>query len=200
MGKRAFDLTVAACALIIAAPLMLFIAFLVKLDSPGPVFYRGRRVGRGGSHFSIYKFRTMAVGASASGPGVTRRGDARITRVGRFLRASKLDELPQLINVLRGSMSIVGPRPEDPRYVASYSSDHRRVLSVRPGVISPASLEYRHEERILAGVSELEDAYVRLILPSKLALDLAYIDNQSMLGDMRVLLRLPAALVRRSRA
>ena len=135
--RRLLDLVASLAGLTLLSPLFVFIALLIALDSPGPVFYRGQRVGRHGRLFRLYKFRSMVISADKQGPGITAAGDARITRVGRFLRRAKLDELPQLINVLLGDMSLVGPRPEDPRYVAFYTPEQRRVLSVRPGITSP---------------------------------------------------------------
>ncbi|MFZ1405869.1 MAG: sugar transferase [Anaerolineae bacterium] len=161
----------AAVGLMLLSPLFCWIALWIKLTSPGPVFYRAVRVGQDGRPFRLYKFRSMIVGTDRQGPGITATGDPRITRVGRFLRRAKLDELPQLINVLLGDMSLVGPRPEDPRYVAFYTPEQRRVLSVRPGITSPASLAYRHEEQLLAG-EDWETHYRTRVLPDKLALDL----------------------------
>lgn len=188
-------MVVASVALIMTLPLWLAIAAAVKLGSRGPLIYKGVRVGRHGRTFEIYKFRTMVHG-SADGPLITRSGDARVTRVGAWLRRSKLDELPQIVNVLRGDMSIVGPRPEDPHYVALYSEEQRRVLSVRPGIVGPAALAYRHEEALLARAEDLEEAYVADVLPAKLRLDLEYIDGYSVPGDVKILLRAAASVFR----
>jgi lipopolysaccharide/colanic/teichoic acid biosynthesis glycosyltransferase len=162
------------------------IAIGIKLDSPGPILYRGPRVGRDGRLFDILKFRTMVVGARTIGPGITIASDARITRFGRFLRWAKLDELPQLLNVLRGEMSLVGPRPEDPRYVSLYTAAQRRVLSVLPGITSPASVSFRHETLLLDGEA-WEDVYVNELLPHKLAIDLDYVDHYSFWRDIQIL-------------
>ena len=186
MIKRTFDLFVALMGLFLIWPLLAIIAIAVKLDSPGPVFFRGQRVGRFGHRFSMYKFRSMVAGAARKGPGITASGDARVTRIGKILRRTKLDELPQLINVVRGEMSLVGPRPEDPRYVALYTPEQRRVLSVRPGVTSMASVKYRNEEAILSQ-GNLDDVYVNKVMPEKLAIDLAYLDEQTFLRDLGVL-------------
>src|SRR5919202_5607074 len=132
MAKRTLDMTLAALALLVTAPLWPLVAVVIKLTSKGPVLHRAVRVGRDGKCFVVYKFRTMTVNDSAASPGITRGGDPRITRVGRWMRASKIDELPNLINVLRGEMSLVGPRPEDPRYVERYTHRQRKVLAVRP--------------------------------------------------------------------
>lgn len=195
MLKRTFDIITCGLGLLILAPLMALIALLVKADTPGPAFHRGRRVGKDGRLFHILKFRSMVVGAAAAGPGITAGRDPRVTRVGRLLRKSKLDELPQLINVLRGDMSLVGPRPEDPRYVALYTPEQQRVLSVRPGITSLASVEFRNEEAILAR-GDLDSLYTRVVMPRKLAIDLHYIDRMSVLRDLGILLRTFAALFR----
>ncbi|MEA2338594.1 MAG: hypothetical protein QOE82_2601, partial [Thermoanaerobaculia bacterium] len=154
--RRLLDVTASAAGLLLFSPLFALLAIAVKVSSPGPVFHRGERVGRNGKLFGLYKFRSMRVGEA--GPAITRAGDPRITAVGRVLRKTKLDELPQLINVLIGDMSLVGPRPEAPRYVAMYDVEQQRILSVRPGVTSPASLLYRSEEEQLVG-DDWERAY-----------------------------------------
>ena len=179
-------MTVSALALTALGPVLAAIAAAIKLDSPGPVFYRGLRAGRRGVEFRIYKFRTMHVGPDNSGPRITRYGDRRVTRVGRVLRRTKLDELPQLLNVLKGDMSIVGPRPEDPHYVALYSPEQRKVLDVRPGITSLASVQFRDEEALLVG-SDWERTYVNEVMPAKLEIDLAYVRDRSLLLDARVL-------------
>jgi len=199
MLKRAFDSVVSLLVILIALPLWLAVAIAIKLDSPGPVFYRGLRVGKDGKMFHIYKFRTMVVDAPKRGPGITQGNDPRITRVGRFLRRLKIDEMPQLINVLKGEMSIVGPRPEDPRYVAHYTPEQRRVLSVRPGMASPAFIKYRREEELLAAAGDdVEHVYLTQILPDKLRMDLDYIENQSFLGDLAILAQAALSLFKRN--
>ncbi len=193
--KRIFDVTVSTFFLFAFSPVFLLIGALIKLDSPGPVFYRGARVGRDGKIFYIYKFRTMVVDAPRRGPGITRGNDPRITRVGRWLRRLKIDEMPQLINVLKGEMSIVGPRPEDPRYVAYYTDEQRRVLSVRPGMASPAFIKYRHEEDILAAAGDRwEEVYRTRVLPDKRRLDLEYVEKQSFLYDLAGLVQAARSL------
>jgi lipopolysaccharide/colanic/teichoic acid biosynthesis glycosyltransferase len=184
-------------ALIACSPVIAVSALVVRLDSPGPAFYHGRRVGREGREFHILKLRSMVAGSELKGPAVTSAGDARITRVGRFLRRSKLDELPQLWNVVTGDMSLVGPRPEHPDYVKLYSPEQRRVLSVRPGITSPASLAFGDEEGILASAGG-EQAYATTIMPRKLKLDLEYIQRQSLLYDLQVLARTVGLVARRS--
>lgn len=188
MAKRIFDVIISLCVVIIALPLWLVVAIAIKLDSPGPVLYRAIRIGKDGKPFALFKFRTMVAGASRQGPGITRDGDSRITAVGRLLRKLKIDEMPQLINVLKGEMSIVGPRPEDPRYVHHYTPEQRRVFAVRPGMASPAFVRYRHEEEILAAAGDqVEDFYLTVLLPNKLRMDLEYIQQQSLWFDLRVL-------------
>ncbi len=186
LSRRVLDLTVALAGLLVLSPLFLALAVWIKLDSPGPVFYRARRMGRGGTPFHLFKFRSMAANADRLGPGITAAGDNRITRSGRFLRRTKLDELPQLINVLRGEMSLVGPRPEDPRYVALYSPEQRRVLDVRPGITSAASLAYRHEEQLLVG-PDWERIYREKVMPAKLAIDLAYLQRRTLASDLALI-------------
>lgn len=184
--KRLFDAAASLVALMLLSPLFALIALAVKLSSGSPVFYRGERIGRGGKPFRILKFRTMH--ANAGGPAITHGGDARVTPLGRFLRRLKLDELPQLMNVLRGEMSIVGPRPEAPEYVALYTDAERRVLSVRPGLTSPASLRYRNEAALLAS-DDWHERYVNEIMRDKLRDDLNYIDTRTFVGDLRLITR-----------
>lgn len=186
--KRLLDITASALGLLCLSPLFLYLAWLIKRDSPGPVFYRGLRYGKGGRTFRILKFRTMYEREdSYRGPRVTARGDARITLLGKRLRDTKLNELPQLWNVLVGDMSLVGPRPEDATLAKSWPREVRdEVLSVRPGVTSPASVLYRNEESLLGG-EQLMDTYLKSILPSKLRLDQLYVRNRSFLLDLDVL-------------
>lgn len=184
--KRIFDVSVALLGLIVLAPVFVIIGVWIKATSPGPVFYRARRVGQNGALFNLYKFRSMVADANRIGAGITAGDDPRITRAGRFLRRTKLDELPQLINVVQGDMSLVGPRPEDPRYVESYTAEQRRVLAVRPGITSWASVQYRHEEQLLS-TATVDDVYRREIMPQKLALDLQYVDQQSLRLDLSIL-------------
>ena len=188
MLKRALDAGVAAVALVLLSPVLLLVAVWIKLDSPGPVFFRQERVGLNGRPFRIFKFRTMAAVQPAGGLQITSSQDARITRAGTFLRGTKLDELPQLIDVLRGTMSLVGPRPEVPHYVEHYPAEHReRVLSVRPGITDFASVHYRRESELLARAADPEREYLDVILPSKLRYAMHYVDNVSVADDLRVL-------------
>ena len=187
--KRAFDILASALGLIILSPLFGYLSIIIKRDSPGPVFYRGPRLGRGGREFNILKFRTMhEEAASYAGPRVTAEDDQRITPLGKWLRDSKFNELPQLWNVLIGEMSLVGPRPEDPSLIETWSPETRaEVLSVRPGVTSPASVLFRDEEKMLSA-SNLMDTYLGEILPTKLRLDQLYVRHHSQLLDLDVLL------------
>ncbi len=188
MAKRLFDLLGAALALVIVSPLLIIAALAIKLDSRGPVFFRQQRVGLGGRPFCIHKFRTMVADAAQRGPQITVGDDARITRVGRWLRHSKVDELPQLIDVLAGDMSLVGPRPEVPKYVAMYPADLRdKVLSVRPGITDPVSLRYADESALLGGAADPEREYVQVLMPAKLREAAAYADHATLWTDLRVL-------------
>lgn len=193
MLKRLFDVGVATSGLLLLSPLLLVIAVLVKLSSPGPALYRAVRTGRNGASFQLLKFRTMVLGADRLGPGITSASDQRITPIGRILRRTKIDELPQLFNVLRGDMSLVGPRPEDPRYVALYTPEQRQVLSVRPGITSLASVAYRNESALLSG-PDWENVYVEQVMPAKLALDLDYARNPTLRKDISILLQTVRAL------
>jgi lipopolysaccharide/colanic/teichoic acid biosynthesis glycosyltransferase len=195
MLKRAFDIFAALLGLMLLWPLLLVLALWVKLDSPGPVFFRQERVGQGGRLFRIHKFRTMVHEPEASGLPLTVGQDARITPAGRVLRRHKLDELPQLLDVLVGDMSLVGPRPEVPRYVAHYP-DHLRekLLSVRPGLTDPASIDHLDESERLGRSSDPERTYIEEILPVKLRQAEHYVDHASLALDLRVLWRTLRAL------
>lgn len=190
MAKRAFDIVVAGLGLLLLAPLLVALGLWVRLDSPGPALFRQERVGRFGRSFRIHKFRTMVDGAPALGPAITVGADARITRAGAWLRARKLDELPQLIDVLAGSMSLVGPRPELPRYVALYPAALRdKVLSVRPGITDPVSLQMADESARLAHAADPEREYVEVLLPAKLREAAAYAERATLWSDLQVLAR-----------
>lgn len=195
--KRALDIAFSAAVLVLLAPLLAVIALWVRLGSPGPVIYQQERVGRHGRLFRIYKFRTMHVGADAAGPAITIGADVRITRAGHFLRRSKLDELPQFVNVLRGDMSVVGPRPEVPRYVALYPPDvAEQVLSVRPGITDLASLAFRNESELLAQSDDPERTYVQEIMPAKLHYACQYVRGQSLWLDLTIIARTATTLAR----
>lgn len=187
--KRAFDIVVAAVGLLVVAPLFPVVAVLIKLDSRGPVFFRQERVGRGFRPFRIYKFRTMVQDASQRGGPLTSANDRRVTRVGRFLRKAKIDELPQLINVLKGEMSLVGPRPEVRKYVELFRDDYREILKVRPGITDLASLRYRNEDAILGAAKDPEREYVTRVLPEKIELAKQYISNASFWFDLALIMR-----------
>lgn len=191
--KRGLDIAASAVGLALLSPVMLAIGVAVKRHDGGPVFHRALRVGRGGQTFNLYKFRTMVVGADQKGPGITASGDSRITPIGRWLRKTKLDELPQLINVLVGDMSLVGPRPEDPAYVALYTPEQRVVLRVRPGITSAASLAFRHEEGILSGL-DWEATYRNVVMPAKLRIDLDYLAGRSLWSDIGLIFRTLGAI------
>ena len=198
MAKRVFDLVGAALALGLLWPLLVGIALWIKLDSPGPVLFRQQRVGRHGRVFSIRKFRTMAADAPERGPLITVGNDPRITRAGGWLRRSKLDELPQLIDVLAGHMSLVGPRPEVPAYVARYPRDLRdKVLAVRPGITDPVSLAMADEGALLAAATDPEREYIEVLLPRKLHAAAAYAERATLWTDLGVIARTLRLLARR---
>lgn len=193
MLKRGFDVAVAGAALLLLSPLLLALALWVKLDSPGPALYRQVRLGRLGAPFRIRKFRTMFEGAG--GPPLTVGDDARITRAGRVLRRSRLDKLPQLLDVLQGTMSLVGPRPEVPRYMdAAPPALRARVLAVRPGMTDPVALAHLDESALLAAAPDPERSYRDAILPAKLQAAADYADRATLWTDLRVLWRTAAAL------
>lgn len=189
MIKRAFDIVVAAIGLLVLSPLMLAVALLIKIDSPGPVLFRQERVGKDFRRFHIYKFRTMVREAPQSGALITAGADARITRVGSFLRQTKFDELSQLINVVKGEMSLVGPRPEVPRYVEMFRKDYEEILRVRPGITDTASLKYQDEGEILGRGGNPEEDYVRRILPDKVQLAKEYVGRSSFFYDLGLIAR-----------
>jgi lipopolysaccharide/colanic/teichoic acid biosynthesis glycosyltransferase len=189
IAKRAFDLFVAGLALVVLAPLFLVLVAAVRIDSRGPVLFKQERVGLGGRPFRIHKIRSMVRDAERLAANVSASGDSRVTRVGAYLRRWHLDELPQLFNVLKGDMSLVGPRPETPEYVARYTEDELRVLAVKPGVAGPSTLAFMDEPEILGAADDPEDYYVNHVLHERVRLDLRYLDRWSLLGDVRLLLR-----------
>jgi lipopolysaccharide/colanic/teichoic acid biosynthesis glycosyltransferase len=196
-GKRAFDVAVAAAALVLLVPVLLVIALAVKLDSPGPVLYRQRRVSRGGRLFRLYKFRTMVADADRLAPNVSATGDPRVTRVGRLLRRTYLDELPQLLNVLLGDMSLVGPRPETPEFVALFTPEERRVLDIRPGLAGPSTLAFMDEADLLASADDPVAYYTTTVLHDRVRADLAYLERRSIGYDIRLLCSQVLAIARR---
>lgn len=190
MAKRFFDIFFSAIGLIILSPIFLVVAVLVKLDSRGPVFFRQERVGMDFKYFKIYKFRSMANDEGSKGPQITVGGDKRVTNVGKFLRRYKIDELPQLINVLKGEMSFVGPRPEVRKYVELFRDDYEKLLKIRPGITDIASITYSQEENVLASSINWEEDYIKRILPEKIQLSLKYVlSNKNIIADLRLIFR-----------
>ena len=194
--KRAMDVLVSGGALLVIWPVLLLIALAIKIDDPGPVFYRQVRVGRGGKPFRIFKFRTMIVDADKKGLSITVGQDKRITRMGALLRKTKLDELAQLLNVFVGDMSFVGPRPEVQRYVDLYTPYQRQVLLVRPGITDYASIAYRNENDLLAGADDPERMYIEEIMPAKIELNMKYLREISPIADLRLIFGTIAAVIR----
>jgi len=184
--KRLFDVLLSSCGLVVLSPVMAFTALAIRFTSPGPVFYLSPRVGLGGKSFNMIKFRTMVIDADKMGSLVTVRDDHRITRIGCYLRRTKLDELPTLLNVLKGNMSLVGPRPENPKSAACYTEEQKCIWTVRPGITSLATIKYRHEENILAGTADLEATYFQ-VMQDKLALELEYVGRQSFWFDLKII-------------
>ena len=193
--KRGLDIVISGIGLIVFSPMLLTVALIIRLTSPGPIFYLATRVGLHGKPIKVRKFRTMVADADKMGAAVTVQSDTQITGVGKFLRKWKLDELPQLLNTLEGTMSLVGPRPEDPRYVLLYSAKQRHVLDVPPGITSPASIKYRHEERMLPEAN-LERFYIEHVMPAKLEIELEYVETAGLFQDIKILFRTLLALFR----
>ncbi len=194
--KRLFDIIASLLGLLLTLWLFLLLALWIKCDSAGPVFFRQERVGRGGKPFRILKFRTMRPDSDRGIQVTVGEADSRITRSGRFIRKWKLDELPQLVNVLRGEMSLVGPRPETPKYVAFWTAEQRHVLDVRPGITDPASIRYRNENEMLAGREDPERYYIEVLMQEKLALQLEYVCHHSFWGDIGILFQTFLAVVK----
>jgi lipopolysaccharide/colanic/teichoic acid biosynthesis glycosyltransferase len=193
--KRLFDILVALLGLIALLPILFLVAIVIKLSSRGPVLFRQERMGRGFRAFQIYKFRTMTQDASRLGRPITVSGDPRITKIGHFLRKTKIDELPQLINVLKGDMSFVGPRPEVRKYVELFRSDYQEVLTIRPGITDLASLKYQDEAELLGNSVDPDEEYIRRVLPDKLQLAKDYVKRSSLLFDLWLILRTLPKLV-----
>ena len=194
--KRLMDVVISGGALLVIWPVLLLIALAIRIDDPGPVFYRQVRVGKDGKEFRIYKFRTMVVDADKKGLAITVGRDNRITRVGRILRKTKLDELAQLINVFTGEMSFVGPRPEVPKYVNLYTPYQRQVLLVRPGITDYASIAYRNENDLLEGAEDPERMYIETIMPDKIELNMKYLHEISPLADIRLIISTIIAVIK----
>jgi lipopolysaccharide/colanic/teichoic acid biosynthesis glycosyltransferase len=189
VSKRTFDFVAALLGLVLLSPLLLLVAFLIKLDSPGPALFWQERIGKGFRPFRIYKFRTMVHDAARRGGPITFGTDPRITRLGRVLRKTKVDELPQLINVLRGEMSFVGPRPEVRPYVELFRADYEEILQVVPGITDLASVQYRDEAEVLGRFENPEAAYIGHILPDKIKLAKDYVRRSSLLFDITLILK-----------
>lgn len=187
--KRIFDITASGLGIIVLSPILIVIALIIKKESDGPVFFKQIRVGEKGKNFEILKYRTMVVDAEKLGRQITVGNDNRITKIGGFLRKYKLDELPQLINVFKGDMSLVGPRPEVPRYVEMYNEEQRKVLDVKPGITDLASIRYRDENELLGTAEDPDDMYINTIMPDKLALNLEYINKSNVFFDIYIILK-----------
>jgi lipopolysaccharide/colanic/teichoic acid biosynthesis glycosyltransferase len=187
--KRSLDIFCSSIGLLFLSPLFLAVAALVKIDSEGPVFFRQVRMGMNFRPFRIFKFRTMGMNSEGSAPLITVGGDERVTHIGSFLRKYKIDELPQLINVLLGDMSLVGPRPEVKKYVSLFRSDYEKLLTVRPGITDPASFHYSNEESILSLSSDWEEDYITRILPEKVRLSSEYVDNRCLMTDIKLIIK-----------
>lgn len=195
--KRIFDIVMSGLGLICLSPLFLVLAVWIKSDSPGPVFYRQVRVGRGNKDFRLFKFRSMRPDSDKLGLITVGGHDPRVTRSGYYIRKYKLDEFPQLINVFVGDMSLVGPRPEVRKYVDLYTPEQLRVLNVRPGITSLASIRYRNENEILAKAEDPDKAYVEQIMPDKIAIDLEYVENASLTNDIRLIFKTFGEIIRK---
>lgn len=187
--KRIFDLICSTLGIIVLSPVLIVIAIKIKFGSDGPIFFKQIRVGENNKEFEILKFRTMVVDAEKLGRQITVGNDSRITKIGEFLRKYKLDELPQLINVFKGDMSLVGPRPEVPRYVKLYNEEQRKVLEVKPGITDLASIRYRDENELLGKAENPDEFYINTIMPDKLALNLEYIDKNNVFIDIYIILK-----------
>lgn len=197
--KRMFDIIVGGCSLIILSPIMLILSIIIKIDSKGPVIFRQERVTTYGKIFKIFKFRTMVVDAESKGTQVTTKSDSRITRVGKFLRKVRLDELPQLFNVLSGDMSFVGTRPEVPRYVSQYTDEMMATLLMPAGITSDASINYKDEERLLTDSENADYTYVNVVLPEKMRYNLKYIVNFSIINDLKIMINTVLAVLKKDR-
>ncbi len=188
-GKRLFDFFTSLVGLILLSPLFIIISILIKVGSKGDIFYVQKRLGQNFKEFNIYKFRSMKVNADKNGPSVTSCDDTRITKVGKFIRKYKIDELPQLLNVLKGDMSLVGPRPEVMKFVKKKKEEYKQVLSVKPGITDNAAIKFRDEELIMMKYNDKESAYIEFILPKKIKLYFEYINNISFLSDLKIILK-----------
>jgi len=188
-GKRLFDIIATLIGGTLLLPIVMIIAIWIKLSSKGPLFYTQKRVGKDFKEFDLYKFRSMVEGADQIGPSVTSGNDPRITKVGKIIRRTKIDELPQLLTVLKGDMSLVGPRPEVIKFVEQKREDYKKILAVKPGITDNAAIEYRDEESIMNQYSDKEKAYIDIVLPQKIDLYYIYINNISFFGDLKLILK-----------
>ena len=186
--KRIFDILLSGIGLLLLSPLFFVLSLWIKSDSPGPVFYKQRRVGRGNQDFVLYKFRSMAIGADRKGLRTVGGHGPRVTRSGYYIRKYKFDELPQLINVFKGDMSLVGPRPEVRKYVEMYTPEQMKVLTQRPGITDPASIKYRNENELLATAEHPEEFYTKVIMQDKLAINLQYLESRTLFKDFKIIL------------
>ena len=188
-GKRAFDVCAATAAIVLTLPLMSIVTLCIAVSDRGPILFLQKRMGINFSQFNLYKFRTMVVGAHRMGPSVTKGTDQRITKTGRLLRKSRLDELPQLFNVLKGEMSIVGPRPEIEKYVMLFKNEYTSILSIKPGITDPAILEYTDEQKTLNNYEDAEQGYINEVLPAKIVLYKKYLDEIRFATDLKIILK-----------
>jgi lipopolysaccharide/colanic/teichoic acid biosynthesis glycosyltransferase len=188
-GKRIFDFIASLLGLILLSPFLVIIGVLVKISDKGPIFYRSKRVGQNFKPFYLLKFRTMVVNAEELGPSITKGGDQRITKIGKFLRKTKLDELPQLWNVIKGELSLVGPRPEVEKYISFYKDDYKEILKIRPGITDYAAIKFKNEEEILAKFEDVEKAYIENVLPEKIKLYKTYLNEIGFLTDLKIIFK-----------
>jgi lipopolysaccharide/colanic/teichoic acid biosynthesis glycosyltransferase len=187
--KRFFDIFFSFFGLLFLLPLFIIVAVLIKVNSDGPVFFRQERIGKDFRTFRIFKFRTMSMNTKKEGSLVTVAGDKRVTKIGALLRKTKIDELPQLLNVLKGDMSMVGPRPEVKKYVDLFKAEYKKLLTIKPGITDPASIKYSEEERVLALSQSWEDEYIKKVLPEKIRLSMTYVEEHNIVTDVKLILR-----------
>jgi len=188
-GKRVFDIIASLVGIVLLLSIFIIIGLWVKLSSKGSIIFVQKRVGKDFEEFDLYKFRSMVADAQNKGPGVTSKDDARITKVGKFIRKTKIDELPQLFNVLKGDMSLVGPRPELKKFVDAKKDEYKKILSVKPGITDNAAIEFRDEEEIMSQYEDKEKAYINIVLPQKIKLYYKYIDEISFFNDIKLILK-----------
>jgi len=185
-GKRIFDLILSIPSFIILSPIFLIASILIKIETPGTVTFAQERIGRGGKSFKLYKFRTMVKDASKIGPLITTKNDPRITKIGRLLRKFKIDEMLQIANIIKGDMSVIGPRPEIKKYIDVFKKDYEEVLKIKPGMTDYALIAFRNEEEILAKFNDIEEGYIKEVMPEKIKLYKKYMDEMSLLTDIKI--------------